>query len=217
MLFQSLYFPLDHVLKMFQVDPYLFIGDDLQLHVRSNANMKDFESSGDNQMATSFLFEMRSKVELSNTIITDIIAKHLSKIIVKLEETDVKMQLSEPFTPDDAFMFGSRPIVELEPNKSISKESSLSFDEVNYSLKSQEPNWIFLQDLDFKYIILPACVYILQDVNAGSMVEDEATSELSVRFHPRGSSSPSIPQVITIDQLMESVSADRIRHKLETG
>ncbi|CAN7080354.1 unnamed protein product [Brassica oleracea var. botrytis] len=150
------------------VDPYLFIGDDLQLHVRSNANMKDFGSSGDNQMATSLLFEMRSKVEPSNTIITDIIAKHLSKI-TKLEETDVKMQLSEPFTPDDAFMFGSRPIVELEPNNSISKESSLSFDE---------------------------------DVNAGSMVEDEVTS---VRFHPGGSSSsPSIPQVISIDQLMES-------------
>ena len=70
---------------MFQVDPYLFIGDDLLLHVRTNANMKDFGSSGDNQMATSMLFEMRSKVELSNTIITDIVAKHLSKSIkVKL-------------------------------------------------------------------------------------------------------------------------------------
>ncbi|XP_013632559.1 PREDICTED: uncharacterized protein LOC106338035 [Brassica oleracea var. oleracea] len=153
-----------------EVDPYLFIGDDLQLHVRPNANMKDFGSSGDNQMAASMLFEMRSKVELSNTIITDIVAKHLSKS-TKLEETDVRMQLSEPFTPDDDFMFGSRPIVEPEPNQSISKESSLSFDE---------------------------------DVNAGSMVEDEATSELSVRFHPRGSSSPSIPQLISIDQLMES-------------
>ncbi|KAL0666843.1 hypothetical protein Bca4012_029547 [Brassica carinata] len=128
-----------------EVDPYLFIGDDLQLHVRPNANMKDFGSSGDNQMAASMLFEMRSKVELSNTIITDIVAKHLSKS-TKLEETDVRMQLSEPFTPDDDFMFGSRPIVEPEPNQSISKESSLSFDE---------------------------------DVNAGSMVEDEATSELS--------------------------------------
>lgn len=46
------------------------------------------------------------------------------------------MQLLEPFTPDDAFMFGSRPIVEPEPNKSISKES-LSFDEVNYPLRTQ--------------------------------------------------------------------------------
>nr|VDC68092.1 unnamed protein product [Brassica rapa] len=152
-----------------EVDPYLFIGDDLLLHVRTNANMKDFGSSGDNQMATSMLFEMRSKVELSNTIITDIVAKHLSKSI-KLDEADVKMQLSEPFTPDDAFMFGSRPMIEPEPNKSISKES-LPFDE---------------------------------DVHAGSVVEDEVTSELSVRFQPRGSPSPSIPQVISIDQLMES-------------
>ena len=70
---------------MFQVDPYLFIGDDLQLHVRPQANMKDFGSLGDNQMATSMLFEMSSKVELSNTGLTDIIAKHLSKIkMVKL-------------------------------------------------------------------------------------------------------------------------------------
>ncbi|CAN7025144.1 unnamed protein product [Brassica rapa subsp. trilocularis] len=152
------------------VDPYLFIGDDLQLHVRPQANMKDFGSLGDNQMATSMLFEMSSKVELSNTGLTDIIAKHLSKIKM-LEETDAKMQLSEPFTPDDAFMFGSGPMIELEPNQSISKESSLSFDE---------------------------------DVHEGSVVEDEVTSELSVRFQPRGSPSSSIPQVISIDQLMES-------------
>lgn len=63
----------------FQVDPYLFIGDDLQLHVKPQANMKDFGSSSDSQMATSMLFEMRSKVELSNTIITDVVAKNLSK------------------------------------------------------------------------------------------------------------------------------------------
>ncbi|AAB61061.1 Hypothetical protein F2P16.24 [Arabidopsis thaliana] len=152
-----------------KVDPYLFIGDDLQLHVRPQANMKDFGSSSDSQMATSMLFEMRSKVELSNTIITDIVAKNLPKLS-KLEEADVKMQILEQFTPDDAFMFGSRPNIEPQPNQSISKES-LSFDE---------------------------------DIPAGSMVEDEVTSELSVRFPPRGSPSPSIPQVISIGQLMES-------------
>lgn len=64
----------------FQVDPYLFIGDDFQLHVRPQANMKDFGSSSDSQTATSMLFEMRSKVELSNTIIIDIVAKNLSKL-----------------------------------------------------------------------------------------------------------------------------------------
>lgn len=54
---------------------------------------------------------------------------------------------------------------------------------------------------------------LLQDIPAGSLVEDEVTSELSVRFLPKGSPSPTIPQVISIGQLMESVSADRIRHK----
>lgn len=67
------------MLIIFQVDPYLLIGDDLQLHVKPHANMKDFGSSSDSQMATSMLFEMRSKVELSNTIITDVVAKNLSK------------------------------------------------------------------------------------------------------------------------------------------
>ncbi|CAA7017161.1 unnamed protein product [Microthlaspi erraticum] len=175
LMFAAKIYQIPHIFEMLKaqlpgdVDPYLFIGDDLQLHVRPEANMKDFGSSGDSQMATLMLFEIRSKVELSNTIITDIVAKNLSKIS-KLEEADVRIQLSEPFTPDDAFMFGSRPVVEHEPNQSISKES-LSFDE---------------------------------DIPAGSMAEDEVTSELSVRFHPRGSPSPSVPQVISIGQLMES-------------
>ncbi|VVA96583.1 unnamed protein product [Arabis nemorensis] len=176
LMFGAKIYQIPHICEMLKaqlpadVDPYLFIGDDSQLHVRPDANMKDFGSSGDSQMATSMLFEMRSKVELSNTIITDIVAKSLSKIR-KLEEADVQMQLSEPFTPEDAFMFGSRPVLaEPERNQSISKES-LSFDE---------------------------------DIPAGSLVDDEVTSELSVRFLPKGSSSPNIPQVISIGQLMES-------------
>ncbi|XP_013660832.2 protein SEMI-ROLLED LEAF 2-like [Brassica napus] len=175
LMFAAKIYQIPHICKILKsqlpgdVDPYLFIGDDLQLHVKPHANMKDFGSSSDSQMATSMLFEMRSKVELSNTIITDVVAKNLSKVS-KLQEADVQMQLSEPFTPDDAFMFGSRPIVESGPNQSISKES-LSFDE---------------------------------DVPAGSVVEDEVTSELSVRFQPRGSPSSSTPQVISIGQLMES-------------
>lgn len=175
LMFAAKIYQIPHICEMLKaqlpgdVDPYLFIGDDLQLHVRPQANMKDFGSSSDSQMATSMLFEMRSKVELSNTIITDIVAKNLPKLS-KLEEADVKMQILEQFTPDDAFMFGSRPNIEPQPNQSISKES-LSFDE---------------------------------DIPAGSMVEDEVTSELSVRFPPRGSPSPSIPQVISIGQLMES-------------
>ncbi|KAF3563670.1 hypothetical protein DY000_02011262 [Brassica cretica] len=175
LMFAAKIYQIPHICKILKsqlpgdVDPYLFIGDDLQLHVKPQANMKDFGSSSDSQMATSMLFEMRSKVELSNTIITDVVAKNLSKVS-KLQEADVQMQLSEPFTPDDAFMFGSRPIVESGPNQSISKES-LSFDE---------------------------------DIPAGSVVEDEVTSELSVRFQPRGSPSSSTPQVISIGQLMES-------------
>ncbi|KAG2278585.1 hypothetical protein Bca52824_061140 [Brassica carinata] len=175
LMFAAKIYQIPHICKILKsqlpgdVDPYLFIGDDLQLHVKPQASMNDFGSSSDSQMATSMLFEMRSKVELSNTIITDVVAKNLSKAS-KLQEADVQMQLSEPFTPDDAFMFGSRLISEPGPNQSISKES-LSFDE---------------------------------DIPAGSVVEDEVTSELSCRFQPRGSPSSSTPQVISIGQLMES-------------
>ncbi|KAJ0253150.1 hypothetical protein HA466_0122270 [Hirschfeldia incana] len=175
LMFAAKIYQIPHICKILKsqlpgdVDPYLSIGDDLQLHVKPQANMKDFGSSSDSQMATSMLFEMRSKVELSNTIITDVVVKNLAKVS-KLQEADVQMQLSEPFTPDDAFMFGSRPMAEPESNKSISKES-LSFDE---------------------------------EIPAGSTVEDEVTSELSVRFQPRGSPPSSTPQVISIGQLMES-------------
>ncbi|KAG2278586.1 hypothetical protein Bca52824_061141 [Brassica carinata] len=117
LMFAAKIYQIPHICKILKsqlpgdVDPYLFIGDDLQLHVKPQANMKDFGSSSDSQMATSMLFEMRSKVELSNTIITDV-----------LQEADVQMQLSEPFTPDDAFMFGSRLVSEPERNQSISKK-----------------------------------------------------------------------------------------------
>ena len=43
------------------------------------------------------------------------------------------------------------------------------------------------------------------------------TSELSVRIQPRGSPSSSTPQVISIGQLMESVSVVSIKHELVTG
>lgn len=76
--------------------------------------------------------------------------------LVKLEEADVQMQLSEPFTPEDAFMFGSRPVAEPERNQSISKES-LSFDEVNYSLKTP-PDCVFLWIFNITRIVY-ACFF----------------------------------------------------------
>lgn len=49
----------------------------------------------------------------------------------KVEADDLVKQLSEPFTPDDAFMFGSQSILALDHNQTISySKESLSFDEV---------------------------------------------------------------------------------------
>ncbi|XP_010546763.1 PREDICTED: uncharacterized protein LOC104818746 [Tarenaya hassleriana] len=156
------------------VDPYLWIGDDLQLHVRPQTNMKEFGSLNDDQkMAALTLFEMRSKVEESNAIITDIVAKNISKI-TKLEEAVVSMELSEPFTPDDTFIFGPRSTIESDPNQSISKDS-LSFDEDIHGGSMVE-----------------------EDVTSELSVADIS------RFLPKPSPSPSLHHVISVGQLMES-------------
>ena len=83
---------------------------------------------------------------------------------------------------------------------------------MRYKLFSQDPDWVYLWDIDIIYSF-----FCLQDIPVGSVVEDEVTSELSCRFQPRGSPSSSTPQVISIGQLMESVSVVSIKHKLVTG
>lgn len=67
-------------------------------------------------------------------------------------------QLSEPFTPDDAFVFGPRSLLDLDHNPMVShSKESLSFDEVcpceysgflsgfvNYLAVTKMGDWLFL-------------------------------------------------------------------------
>lgn len=57
------------------------IGDDLQIFVRPQADVKEYGSFTDNQQATSLIYELRNKVYESDKIILDIIVQNLSTII----------------------------------------------------------------------------------------------------------------------------------------
>ncbi|KAI9185306.1 hypothetical protein LWI28_006048 [Acer negundo] len=160
------------------VDPYLGISDDLQVHVRPQADVQEYGSFTDNQIAVSILFELRNKIYEADKVVMDIIVQNLSTI-TEVEADELVKQLFEPFTPDVEYMFCSRSIHALDHNPMIrhSKESQSSDDE-------------------------------LQDILTTLAFEDDAISEASVadlsRFIPKIPQSPSVSHVISIGQLMET-------------
>ncbi|KAF8394670.1 hypothetical protein HHK36_020886 [Tetracentron sinense] len=157
------------------VDPYLSIGDDLQVYVKPHADVREYGSASDHQLATSLLFELRDVMYESEKTILDILVRSLSSI-TELDTDDLAKQLSEIFKPDDAFMFGPQSILDLDHLQmiTVSKES-LSFD---------------------------------GDFPTNTLVEDDALSESSVadlsRFIPKMPTSPSLPHIISVGQLLES-------------
>ncbi|KAB1202104.1 hypothetical protein CJ030_MR8G004271 [Morella rubra] len=159
----------------YDVDPYLGIGDDLQVYVKPQADIRVYGSDSDNQLAASMLIELRNKMYESDNLIMDIMVRSLSSI-TEMEEEDLTKQLSESFTPDDAFMFGPQSILGFDRSQlDAHSKKSMSFD---------------------------------GDFPINSLVEDDAISEASVadlsRFIPKMPSSPSMPHVISIGQLLES-------------
>ncbi|KAK9041749.1 hypothetical protein V6N11_016839, partial [Hibiscus sabdariffa] len=110
-------------------DPYLGISEDFQVFLRPQADVKSYGHVTDNQLASSLLLELRDKIYQSNNVLIDILVKNL-KTITELEVDDLTTQLSEPFTPDDAFVFGPQSIFDLDHNQMIPySKQSLSFDE----------------------------------------------------------------------------------------
>lgn len=63
-----------------QVDPYLGISDDLQVYVKPDADVREFGSAADNQLATSVLFELRKKIYESENVIIDFLVQNLTNI-----------------------------------------------------------------------------------------------------------------------------------------
>ncbi|XP_039058719.1 LOW QUALITY PROTEIN: protein SEMI-ROLLED LEAF 2-like [Hibiscus syriacus] len=113
----------------FDADPYLGISKDFQVFVRPQADVKNYGLVTDNRLASSLLLDLRDKIYQSDDVLIDILVRNLSTI-TEMEVDDLTTQLSEPFTPDDAFMFGPRSIFDLDHNQMIPySKQSLSFDE----------------------------------------------------------------------------------------
>ncbi|XP_010267987.1 PREDICTED: uncharacterized protein LOC104605067 isoform X2 [Nelumbo nucifera] len=86
------------------VDPFLSIGDDLQLYTRPQADLREYGSATDYQAAMTLLAKLREESCESNKTIQDILVPSLSNV-TELDMDDLARQLSEVFTPDDVFMF----------------------------------------------------------------------------------------------------------------
>lgn len=157
------------------VDPYVDISDDFQVYVKPQANLSEFGSANDNQVASALLFELRNKICESEKIILDILVQSLSNI-TKVEADDLVQLLLEAFAPDDTFMYGPQSILDLDHAQAAAhSKESLSFD-VDFLTNSS----------------------VEDDVTSESSVAD------ITGFIPKLATSPSLSHIISIGQLLES-------------
>ncbi|KAB1995009.1 hypothetical protein ES319_D13G132400v1 [Gossypium barbadense] len=159
----------------FDADPYLGISEDIQVFVRPEADLRGYGSVTESQHASSLLFELRDKIYKYENAMMDVLVQNLSAI-TELGMDDLRKQLLEPFTPDDAFTFGPQSIFDLDHHQMIThSKESLSFDE------DVQTNSLLEED-----------------------ARSEASVLHHSRFNPKVSASPAISHVISIGQLMES-------------
>ncbi|XP_050222959.1 protein SEMI-ROLLED LEAF 2 [Mercurialis annua] len=157
------------------IDPYLGINGDLQLYTKPQMDLGEYGSLSDNQLASSLLLELRNKVFESDKVIIDTLIQNLLNA-TELEADDLARQLSEPFTPDDAFVFAPRSLLDVDHNQMVAhSKESLSFDED-----------------------IPTSSLAEDDTLSEASVADMS------RFIPKMPSSPSVSHVISIGQLLES-------------
>ncbi|TYH34671.1 hypothetical protein ES332_D13G141300v1 [Gossypium tomentosum] len=159
----------------FDADPYLGISEDIQVFVRPEADLRGYGSVTESQHASSLLFELRDKIYKYENAMMDVLVQNLSAI-TELGMDDLRKQLLEPFTPDDAFTFGPQSIFDLDHHQMIThSKESLSFDE------DVQTNSLLEED-----------------------ARSEASVLHLSHFNPKVSASPAISHVISIGQLMES-------------
>ncbi|KAK9292121.1 hypothetical protein L1049_020079 [Liquidambar formosana] len=145
------------------------------IYSQPQADVKGYGSATDNEVAMSLLFELRNKIYESDKVIVDILVQSLSSI-TELEADDLAKQLSEAFTPDDAFMFGPQSILDLHNIQMVShSKESLSFDGD-----------------------LPSNTVVEDDT-----ISESSVADLS-RFIPRIAVSPPTSHIVSIGQLLES-------------
>ncbi|GFS38930.1 uncharacterized protein Acr_00g0060280 [Actinidia rufa] len=159
----------------FDVDPYVGISDDFQVYVKPRADVREYGSVADNQEATSLLFDLRNRTNETDMILVDSLVQSLSAI-TELEAEDLVKQLSEPFTPDDAFMFGPH--------------SALDLDDIQAIANSKET---LSCDGDF----------LTNSMAEDDVTSESSVADLS-RFISKIPASPSMSHIISIGQLLES-------------
>ncbi|KAJ4982108.1 hypothetical protein NE237_032945 [Protea cynaroides] len=106
------------IASCFKVDPFLGIGDDLQLYIKLQADVREYGSGADHQ----------ATFHESDRVILDILVGSLSRA-TELDAEDLVRQLSVAFTPDDAIIFAPQSVFDLDhlQTNSLLKES-LSLD-----------------------------------------------------------------------------------------
>ncbi|XP_020258903.1 uncharacterized protein LOC109835337, partial [Asparagus officinalis] len=110
-------------------DPYLRIGDDLQIYIRPQADIKNFGSEIDQQAAKSLLSDFQQMMVESGRYLLDIIIRDLSSL-TNLEKDELAQKLSEMFIPEDGPLFGSINARDWGSFQALgTSEESLSLDE----------------------------------------------------------------------------------------
>ncbi|XP_038980454.1 protein SEMI-ROLLED LEAF 2-like isoform X1 [Phoenix dactylifera] len=157
------------------IDPYLRVGDDLQIYVKSQSDLNVFGSDIDQQAATLILADLRKTVGDSDQHLFDIIVQELSRI-TDLEKDVLAKQLTETFTPEDVPLFGSMTTVDWVSIQALAvSEESLSFDEECSRSSTID----------------------------GDVVSESPATDIH-KFIPRMPASPALPDVINVGQLLES-------------
>lgn len=141
-----------------QADPYLVISEDLHIYLKPQADLREYGSVTDNELAQSYLSDLRNKVYEADNVIMDILAQNLSVItevtcfwlkqiqifvyicyltlessflLVQLDKSELAKLLFEGFTPDDPFLYGPQSMLDFRKNQSVThSKESLSFDGV---------------------------------------------------------------------------------------
>ncbi|GJN31263.1 hypothetical protein PR202_gb19643 [Eleusine coracana subsp. coracana] len=111
------------------VDPYLRIGDDLQLYVRLQSDLGSYGSENDQEVARSVLSDCKAKVGIHDQRVLDVIASALSNF-TKMDKDVTTKELTEMFTPEEMPLFGSNSALDWANfNAQAFSDESLSFDE----------------------------------------------------------------------------------------
>ncbi|XP_078438492.1 protein SEMI-ROLLED LEAF 2 [Wolffia australiana] len=162
-------------LKFTYDDPYLDISDEFQIQVKLTANSRQYNSDSDQRAAAASLSILRKSTEECEETLRPILVQALSSL-TDLGVDFLTKLLSEAFTPYDELLFGPKSIFDWVrmPEVALSEES-FTFEE-DFSRPSS----------------------VGGDVTSASPMADYA------RFISKKNSLPSLPQVISVGQLLES-------------